>query len=485
MKRFLKIDTFKIVAAFLIPATFVLLTNQYIDNDSWGVLAEGREIVNGGIYHTDVLSMHEGLNTVLQNYLFAVPFYYIFQIFGGPGIYAVMLLLNFLICFLLYKICMLISNKNKSMSLIMMMTTDMLLAFLGFVVTRAQMVSFVIFLSFIYVLELYIKTKNTKYLWWVPILSVLQANIHASLWWMLLAVLVTFIIDAPKKKPLLIAGVGFVLAGFINPYGLDMLTLIFKAYSDSTFAGMVRELHPFSPLRNVENAFFYIAFSGVMITYAFARHKNVRLRYLLMLFGFLALGLNTVKGLSQVVLVMFFPLALLFKDIRIGKIIDNKDCRNAITIWVGVLVTAVFVVICPIVVLNVSSEYDNEAIIEATNTIDSYVKDKDKKSLKVYADYDIGGYVEYREYKPYMDPRGADFIKKMNGKEDIFNEYSDLKKGKINVADFVDKYRFDYIYAVGENDPFYEFKNDDYTEIYRNDERSVKVYMKLDKNLEV
>ncbi len=484
MRNFLKIDTFKIVAAFLIPAIFVLLSVQVIDNDSWGVLAEGREIVNGGIYHTDVLSMHEGLNTVLQNYLFAVPFYYIFQIFGGPGIYAVMLLLNFLICFFLYKICMLISGKNRGMSLALMMATDIMLALLGFVTTRAQMVSFVIFLSFIYVLELYVKNGRAKILFLLPVFSVLQANLHASLWWMLLAVLITFIIDAPKKKPLLLAGLGFLLAGLINPYGISMLTLIFKAYSDSTFASMVQELQPFSPLRNTENALFYIAFSGVVIAYAFSKRKNVRLRYLLMLFGFLTLGLNTVKGLSQVVLVMFFPLALLFKDIRIGKIIDSSDCKKAISLWAGVLTAVIFAVICPVVVLNVPSDYTG-AVKDATDVIDSYVKDGDKKALKVYTGYNIGGYVEYRGYRPYMDPRGADFIKKLNGKEDIFNEYNELQNGKIDVNNFVNKYHFDYIYAVGENDPFYEFQNDGYTEIFHDEEMQVKVYKMLDKNLKV
>ena len=50
---------------------------------------------------------------------------------------------------------------------------------------------------------------------------------------------------------------------------------------------------------------------------------------------------------------------------------------------------------------------------------------------------------------------------------------------------FVNKYHFDYIYAVGENDPFYEFKNDGYTEIFHDEEMQVKVYKMLDKNLKV
>jgi hypothetical protein len=295
---------------------------------------------------------------------------------------------------------------------------------------------------------------------------------------MLLAVLITFIIDASKKKPLVLAGIGFILAGLINPYGFGTLTFIFKAYSNSTFASMVDELQPFRPLGAVENIFFYISFAGVVIAYAFAKSKNVRLRYLLMLFGFLTLGLNTVKGLSQVMLVMFFPLALLYKDVRVGKVIDSDSCRKAISIWTGAITTAIFVVLCPVVVLTVPSDYTDDALIKATDAIDSYVKDGDKKALKIYADYNIGGYVEYRGYKPYMDPRGDVFIKSLNGKEDIFDEYTDFVKGKIKVADFVDKYHFDYIYAVEDDDPFYDFKDDNYIEIFRNEEEHVVVYKK-------
>ena len=117
LKKIWKISSLKYVAAFLIPLLFVLITVQGIDNDSWGVLAEGRHIVENGIYHTDVLSMHEGLNTVLQNYVFAVIFYRVYEVFGGPGLYVVMLILNLLVCILIYKICKLISDNNKNLSL--------------------------------------------------------------------------------------------------------------------------------------------------------------------------------------------------------------------------------------------------------------------------------------------------------------------------------------------------------------------------------
>ena len=154
LKRIWRTSSLKYLAAFLLPLVFVIMTTQGLDNDSWGVLAEGRYIANNGVYYEDVLSMHDGLDTVVQNYGFAVIFYWIFNMFGAAGIYAAMLIFSFLVCFFIYKICMLISEKNTNLSLLLMMITSIVLTFSGFSVTRAQMVSFVIFLALIYVLEL-------------------------------------------------------------------------------------------------------------------------------------------------------------------------------------------------------------------------------------------------------------------------------------------------------------------------------------------
>ena len=68
-----------------------------------------------------------------------------------------------------------------------------------------------------------------------------------------------------------------------------------------------------------------------------------------------------------------------------------------------------------------------------------------------------------------------------NGKEDILDEWVDLRKGKTKVSDFVEKYNFDYIWAVGDYDPFYDFENDNYLMIYENEEEETRLYKILDK----
>lgn len=486
LKKIWNVRSLKYVAAFLIPAILVMFVNQSLDDDSWYILAEGREIVQNGIYYTDPLSMHEGLNVTVQNYGFAALFYLLFSWLGASGIYITMLVLNFVVCFLIYKICMLISNKNVNVSLLIMMVTDMLLA-LGFVVTRAQMVSYVIFLAFIYVLELYIKTDKAKYLWWLPVLSVLQINLHASLWWMLVLVMIVYIIDAIRKpklhlqgyrmKPLLFALIGVAMLGFANPYGFNMILFIMKSYGDTRFHNMVVELKQFSPFGGVPEFFIYLSLIGVLLSYIFGKKRHIRIRYLLMLFGFLALGLNTIKGLSQLILTMFFPLALVYKDVRVEKVIDAKIGRDAIMIWGGVICLAIFVTQCLVVTTSIK-EYPSEILFNAVNAIDNEAKGKEDGAniYTSYTGYNDGGYVEYRGYKSYLDPRGEVFLEKMNKKEDILYEWDDFTKGRISINEMLERYNFDYIIARGrEDDPFYDLDDERYGLIFEDEEKDEKV----------
>ena len=494
MKEFLgkifKVRNFKFVVAFLLPALFILCYNTKLDNDSWYVLAEGREITTNGVYYEDPLSMHEDLDVTVQNYGFAAIFYWIFTVFGAPGIYLGMIILNFFVCFLVYKICKLISGGNTNLSLLIMMVTDMLLA-LNFVVTRAQMVSFVFFLALIYVLELYVKTDKSKYLWWVPLLSILQINLHASLWPMLILVLGVYIVDSIKKpklhlqgyrtKPLIIVLVATILCGLLNPYGFKMLTFIFTSYGDARFHGMVNELSSFSPFENIFAAFVYISLIAVVCMYIFGNSKNVRVRYLLMFFGFLALGLNTVKGLSQFILVMFFPLALMYKDVRLEKpFVDNKFARGALAFWIGMIVLLSFAIVCPVVASQIK-DYPSEALVGAVDAIDADVKNRDDepKIYTGYTGYNDGGYVEYRGYKAYLDPRGEVFLEKNNHKENILYEWDDFRRGKISAAELLEKYEFDYILTRKKQDSFYNLENENYEKIFENSEEHVQVYKRV------
>ena len=465
--------------AFLVPMLIVMGINHHLDNDSWDVLAEGRYIVENGIYHEDVLSIHEGLHAVVQNYGFATIFYLIYSAFGVPGIYLAMLILNFVILFLLYKICMLFSNKNVKLSLTLMAVTDIILAF-GFIVTRAQMVDYIVLLTLIYVLELFIKTGKNKFLVVVPILSILMINLHASTWWMLLAVLAAYMVGGIKKYkiwPLSLVFLVSVALGFLNPYGAEMLTAIFAGYGSMAGLDFVRELKPFNPLVGY-NLIFFLATIAVISLYIFAKNK-IKVRHLLLFFGFLFLGLTSLKGFSEVILVMFLPLAYLYKNFKFPQLFDNAKIGKAVAVWTGILVAAVAP--CAMVITaNGISDKPSETIAGAVDTIDKEVGDKNKKDLKVFVGYNQGGYVEYRGYPAYLDPRGEYFTKAVNKKEDILQEYIDLRNGKIKVSDFLNKYNFDFLLVEKAHEEVLFELGEGYKMIYDDEENEVRVYKKVE-----
>lgn len=489
MRRLFRVENLKYVVAFLIPIVFVMMANRGLDNDSWGVLAEGRYIVEHGIYHEDVLSMHEGLHEVVQNYAFAVPFYLIYSAFGAAGIYVTMLVLFFIVLYFLYKICMLIGNKNVNLSLILMAVTGMTLG-VAFVVTRAQMIDYVVFLALIYVLELYIKTDRPKYLWWIPVFSLVLINFHASVWWIIFAIMLTYIIDSirgPKcfhlqgyrTKPLLLVSLVAVVVGFLNPYGGEMMVSIFAGYGALASLGYVQELQAFNPTQG-ENLIFYLMIVGVLVLYIYGKARNVRVRYLLMFFGFLMMGLSSIKGLSELILVMFFPLALLYKNWRMPKLLNvekigSVEIGKTVLAWTGVLVICVAASLAVLIPWRMGDGSD-ERMRQAVDVIDVEVGDSDKGQLKVYTGYNAGGYLEYRGYRVFLDPRGAEFMKAVNGKEGILEERLELDSGKLAVGDFLTKWDFDYMVVERYEESLYGFKDERYELIY-NDE--VQVYKKL------
>ena len=476
------------VILFTLPLIFTLLIIKRLDNDIWYLLSEGRYIVQHGIYNIDPLSMHTGLAVTVQNWLSASLFWLIFKAFGEAGLLLMVLICNFFICFFLYKISALISDNNRVLSLIIMFATSITLSS-HFIVSRPQIMSFVLLLSLIYILELYIKTDNAKYLIWLPILSLIEINLHASLWWMIFLFTLPYVIDAFKvsyfktqgyrKKPLFIAIIIALLVGFINPYGYKAITFIFTSYGDKYMHAYINELLPFTfKANNLCNHMFMLILITSLL-YVFFREGHIRVRYICLYCGTLILGLMSIKGFSHFILVSMFPLAYFFKDIFPNSFDDlttgfKKVLRIIYTIF-GLIVITIGSGLLIYKMSTIKLTHDAET---AVNVLEQRA---DKKTSTIYSSFNDGGYIEFRGYKPYIDPRAELYLKANNKKDDIFKEYYDLQHGLFDVDEFIEKYNFDYL-IVGYGDRIrtpmqenvkyfvlYDDSNKKYTLFARND----------------
>ncbi len=475
----------KYVIVFLLPVVMVLALRTQVDNDSWFVLAEGREIVENGVYTTDTLSMHEDLKIVVQNYGFAAVFWLIYTVFGLPGLFIGMVLMYFLVEFLLYKIFMLLSEKNEGLALFLTVVASALLGVL-YVTTRAQMVSYVIFLTVIYILELYVKKGEKKWLGAIPFLSLVQINLHASVWLMLFMVMGAFILDSRiegyKAKPLIVTMVIGLAVGLINPYGLNMITFVMKSYSGGAIQRLVTEMKPFD-LGWWYNWLLYAAIAMVILMGFYGKAKDIKVRYLMMFIGLLGLGLNTIKGMSQVILVMFLPVVGMYRKAKMPKLKNPKVIRGFV-IGGAVLAVVVVGVFGWLLKRDVSGlrEGPDDELVTVVGMMDEEVKPEERKALKVYTGYNDGGYLEFRGYKPYLDPRAEVFLEVNNEKEDILVEYIDLREGRSDKKEFLEKYQFDYLVVRGKYDPLYMDEVEGYEKIFEGgdeDDAETRLYRRV------
>ena len=185
-----------------IPCLFI---STSLNNDIWFLLNSGRYVLNTGIPHIEPFTMHANLSFVMQQWLTATIFWFAYSNFGPAGLFFVVAVVYACIIFTLFKLCMRIS-ENFFISFAVTMMTSVLISL--FMITRPYIFSSLILALELYLLESFIQKRNPVYLAFLPILSILMINLHASMWPMLFVILIPYIIDSFHFKLFFVKGQG-------------------------------------------------------------------------------------------------------------------------------------------------------------------------------------------------------------------------------------------------------------------------------------
>ncbi len=447
----------------IIPFISFCIANRTPDNDIWFLLNNGRYVLNHGIPHVDPFTIHEGLHYVMQQWLSSVIFYSIYKTFGKYGILALMIILFWLITYIYYKLCYLISKDKKTSVFIV---TIILLLSYSFIVSRPQVFTYIILLLETYFLELYIKNNNYKYLIPLPILSMLLVNLHCSMWFLQFVFLLPFIVNGInikgitikkiKLKPILIVALIMFLAGFINPYGYEAITFIFKSYGIEEINKSIIEMSPAS----VDYYFWNFCLYGMFLLILVLNYnKKVKLDIRFMLF---IIGTFLLAAMHRKCIIYFlFWLGYTASNIKFKINIKNKYVIRLINVTMITASAALLIIVIPTTTLLVKN-YEMD-IVDIDPIVKYITKNYDKDKVILYTDFNQGGYVEYHGLKTYIDPRAEVFVKKFNGKEDIFAE----SRKMFNYSDgfdfdkFVEKYNFTHLIVNMNNGLYIALENSD------------------------
>ena len=231
---------------FSIPLIINAFINYSANEDIWYMMKYGEYIINHGFPHTDILSMHSGLHIVIQQPLSNILFYFIHHYAGSYGLFLLLESLIILYLFLIYKLCMLLSN-NKFISATLSILTVLLLESL-FITTRGQVFTYLFAITVLYIMEVFYKNNKTKLIYLLPIISLLQINLHAAFWYILFIFMLPFVFQLIIEKnknmyKIIIVSILMFIAGFINPYTYENVFFPFLTY-DNYINHFIAELYP-------------------------------------------------------------------------------------------------------------------------------------------------------------------------------------------------------------------------------------------------
>ncbi len=450
---------------FFLPLFFFLFihyTNQV--EDIWFLLSHGQYVVHHGIPHTEFLTIHHDLCFVMQQWGFSVILYLIYHFFGSIGINLFVGFINVLILFSLYKLCMLISKNNKYFSCIVASVIDLLLQF-NFILPRPQIISLLLLILTLYILEDYY-VNSSKKLYFLPVLSILLVNFHASIWPMLFVFCMPFVIEflnfylkKKDKRLFLLLFVIFlsVLISFINPYGIEALVYTFHSYGISLFNQLIVEMHSFSlDIHNYTllcNSSFVLFVIIINLFFIIKNSKKCPIHYYFFFFGLSFMAVMNLRNLSFL-LIGTLPFVVL----NFHKKEDYKIANKVYFIGFIFLIFIYGINCC-----RGGYTIKNTTVNELVHYLDENKNNKD--NLRIFTYFDDGPYFEYSGYKVYMDTRAEVFLKKNNKKEDIFDEYYRVLIGDIDYDQFIDKYQFTHLVVPKDSFIYYYLQSNDYYKI--------------------
>lgn len=455
-----------------------LLIKRSLNSDIWFLLNSGRYVMEHGIPYMEPFTIHSGMEFIMQQWLSALIFWVSYSSFGVWGLNAVVTLCYLLTVYFFYKLCMQVSKNNFFISFVVSFFFNSTIQF--FITQRPFIFSALLLVVELYVIERHLSDiSNDKYIYILPVLSLLLINLQAAMWPMLLIVLVPYIINSFSfriktfqnqgypKKHLMINVFLMIIIAFLNPYGIGSVTYLYNSYGYQEISKLVIEMLP-PNINNIIGVMIYAVIFVVVSLYLIYRKGTTKIRYTLLTIGTAYMTLSSQRNFSFFLICGLFPLAFYFKDFSFPQTKQENTRKIFVLrkILIGLIVLALFVLGFKMAFSDKSINRDYELL---NNAVDFVINENNGETV-LYTGYNDGGLAEYKGLATYIDPRAEVFVKKNNKKEDIMKEYYLLQTGSLYYKDFVDKYRFTHLIVTEQDILFAYLKHDnDYKVVYSNE----------------
>jgi tetratricopeptide (TPR) repeat protein len=421
----------KLCIGLLLAAAVALGTTKLEDPDAWTHLAMGREIVRlGTLPASEPFTFPSGgMPFYHMEGLFAVVLYLSYAAAGVTGVILLKAALTALLMLILWKDSGLPRDEEGNRATALMIRMAVLLGCL--VMIRPRLVerpdlALMVFLSFtIYALNAYLY-QDRHYLYWLPPLQILWANVHPSV----LVGMVPFVAilagggtlrllrrwrgwdvgtpPSPRQlKTVAAVFAGVLGASLINPYGLEALTLAVRFATMTWHKQYIVELLPPS-LTAQPGPFIVTALVGAVII---ATARRVPLSTVLLVAPFAVLALSA-RRFSFLLAVVAAPV-LARSFVAFADWLAGAGRRLVPTLSAGTACAAAAATV--LAVLNVAPFADARKL-PGFGVNDLFLPERALRYLdsigvggRVFNTFHWGGYLAWRDFPrrlPIIDGRG-------------------------------------------------------------------------------
>lgn len=428
----------------LLILTFPLLfTGVCMNNDFWFIINHGRYILRHGFTSIEPFTVHEGLAFSFEKWLTSITFYKIYDWFGGWGMYVFTQLVFVGIIWIFYRVCLLFSEDNETVSLVL---TSALMSFLGYsyICTRPQIFSYFFLLAELYCLERYARTRELRRLYPLPLLAFLYMQFHSTMLPVFFIIMLPYLCDfgrvdllgirgsGYKKWPILAAMAACALASLINPYGVRSFVYLFRSLRDSGLLSNINEVKR-SGFQSILKYDSGVLICQVLYIVLWIRNREkFPLRYFFLSVGTFVMALYAIRNNAFYILM--------------GGAVSAWQLRRIPTHFrfVPLLKKLAAVGVVAATVVTCTYSYDLMRKTHGHAAMDAFYAVHPDTDISLYTTFNCGSYAEWLGYRCYADPRAEVFLESINGREDILAEIWASTRNGITAAQLQEKYDFDY-----------------------------------------
>lgn len=452
--------------------------------DVYYFIPSGAYIEQYGLPHELMFSVHAGehFHYIMQQWLFALWNWKVYQAFGLYGILFCGYLTKIVLLLLLHRLLLHASGGRRGLAFAETFFAGFFVLMMN--IGRPYMLTcgfLLIELLFLQQLRAHPERRRYGYLLF-PLLSVLEINLHAAMWPMLLVFLLPYFFEStlgrlaffssrfdstraiPWRTLAVYAALIFVVA-LLNPYGLEMLGYGISNSGTPSLRYISTEMQPLA----VRAPFLVILiplFTVYMIWKWLRWHFELPLLLLVLGTGFMAM-------IAERSLYLFFPCVMLALA-RLGCREFPFSCsprqkRRMLcvgTAAMSLLLLANFILL-PKNVIPAEWSAGLQAMRE-----DAAAQGRDIGN--VYAVRDIGSYLTFAQIPVYHYSCDEAFTGKMNRRKDILAEYHAVQEQQLPYKEFLRRYDFHYFF-VKNDDYLYDAlaSDEDYTLLYEYDDPQI------------